>query len=664
MSFKYSLRFNLLPNFNVEERLERLISFCNKALIDDVMFFIDAEDFNTGHITIEEAKAYVEVIKYAKLRLAEYKITTSLNPWVTFLHGDRGRKLKTGQDFDLMVSPVGEVASATVCPLSKNWKKYFFEIYHYYATEIKPEILWIEDDFRMHNHEPLEYGGCFCKLHMDLFQKHLNEEISREEFVNNVLSPEADQRYREAYIAVNRIVISNLAKELAEHLKDTNVRLGLMTGLASTLLAEGRDQKEVFNNLSETKTPANRLFISSYRQSSPQLCGWIFNIHPMLSRSMIPEKVLCYNEIENFPHTLYSKSTNFSAFQLETSIPLILTGSTLNIFEFNGNGVLDEEGFSEKLSLLKPYLNTFKNLDLKFKQLSGVKVMVSIDSAKTLKTKSGEAIEELIPQDYWWGGYLGQVGISFEYCTDKFVKGDVIAIASQYLRNLSKEEIISLFKNNYVLINGDVIEVLVEYGLGHLAGIKDYERLQERTGLYSYEEEVQGLNLLGISNGRASSQYFCGDFYKIDYLGEQKVYTKAYNYDGSYVADAICEVSNVLILPYSSTDFPIGLFANLRERAIKTALRNSVFNKNIVFTLSPNLIPYFYEGSDYDVLILSNFSDDLVALVFETKKSYINIKLASKTNPVFQEISFKNENGIYRTTLKIDPLSTVLLILT
>ena len=82
-----------------------------------------------------------------------------------------------------MVSPVGEVASATVCPLSKNWKKYFFEIYHYYATEIKPEILWIEDDFRMHNHEPLEYGGCFCKLHMDLFQKHLNEKISREEFV-------------------------------------------------------------------------------------------------------------------------------------------------------------------------------------------------------------------------------------------------------------------------------------------------------------------------------------------------------------------------------------------------------------------------------------------------------------------------------------------------
>lgn len=132
-------------------------------------------------------------------------------------------------------------------------------------------------------------------------------------------------------------------------------------------------------------------------------------------------------------------------------------------------------------------------------------------------------MEELIPQDYWWGGYLGQVGISFEYCTDKEIKGEVIAIASQYLRNLSKEEIISLFKNNYVLINGDVVEVLMEYELGHLAGIKSYVRLQERTGVYSYEEEVSGLNLLGISNGRASSQYFCGDFYKIDYLGERKL---------------------------------------------------------------------------------------------------------------------------------------------
>lgn len=122
MSFKYSLRFNLLPDFNVEERLERLISFCIKTGIDDVMFFIDAEDFNTGHITFEEAKPYVEVIKYAKLRLAEHQITTSLNPWVTFLHGDRGRKLKPGQDFDLMVSPIGEVASATVCRFPKTGK--------------------------------------------------------------------------------------------------------------------------------------------------------------------------------------------------------------------------------------------------------------------------------------------------------------------------------------------------------------------------------------------------------------------------------------------------------------------------------------------------------------------------------------------------------------
>ena len=596
------------------------------------------------------------------MRLAEHQITTSLNPWVTFLHGDRGRKLKPGQYFDLMVSPIGEVASATVCPLSENWKKYFFELYHYYAIEVKPEILWIEDDFRMHNHEPLEYGGCFCKLHMDLFQKHLNEKISREEFVNQLLSPDGDHRYREAYITVNREIISDLAKELAEHLKDTQVRLGLMTGLASTLLAEGRDQEEVFNNLSVSKTAANRLFISSYRQSSPQLCGWLFNIHPMLSRSMIPEEILCYNEIENFPHTLYSKSANFSAFQLETSIPLILSGSTLNIFEFNGNGVLDEEGFVEKLSLLKPYLNTFKNLDLKFKQLSGVRVMVSVESAKTLKTKSGKAMEELIPQDYWWR-YLGQVGISFEYCTDKEIKGEVIAIASQYLRNLSKEEIISLFKNNYVLINGDVVEVLMEYELGHLAGIKSYVRLQERTGVYSYEEEVSGLNLLGISNGRASSQYFCGDFYKIDYLGERKFYTKAYNYDGSYVADAICEVGNVLILPFASSDFPIGLFANLRERAIKSALRKTEFNKNIVFTTTPNLIPYFYEGKDQDVLVLSNFSDDSASLAFEIKKSYTNIKLASKLDPNLKEIAFKNENGTYRTDLKIAPLSTVLLVL-
>lgn len=47
------------PETDTEQRIEALPDFCEKAKIDDVMFFIGAEDLNCGHITAEELAAEV-----------------------------------------------------------------------------------------------------------------------------------------------------------------------------------------------------------------------------------------------------------------------------------------------------------------------------------------------------------------------------------------------------------------------------------------------------------------------------------------------------------------------------------------------------------------------------------------------------------------------------
>ena len=54
-----------------EKRMCALLDFCKEAAIDDVMFFISAEEVNTGHITLEEAKKYTDVILHAKAILKE-----------------------------------------------------------------------------------------------------------------------------------------------------------------------------------------------------------------------------------------------------------------------------------------------------------------------------------------------------------------------------------------------------------------------------------------------------------------------------------------------------------------------------------------------------------------------------------------------------------------
>jgi len=81
--YKYMLRFVLVPGLEEDERIEELVRFCKDTLIDEVVFFICAEDYNTGHVTIEEATPFVNAILKAKSKHQPLGMKTSINPWIT-----------------------------------------------------------------------------------------------------------------------------------------------------------------------------------------------------------------------------------------------------------------------------------------------------------------------------------------------------------------------------------------------------------------------------------------------------------------------------------------------------------------------------------------------------------------------------------------------------
>ena len=182
----YSLRFSLLPSLDFEKRVGALLDFCEKAQVDDVMFFIAVEELHVGHITIEDAKKYTDVILRAKEFLKERKITTSLNPWCTLAHYDGGRKLKENQKFRNMVGADGVKAELVVCPLCEDWRKDYVELLSFYAETLEPSVLWFEDDLRLSNHMPVS-NGCFCDEHMKLFNAAAGTSLTREAFIQAVL---------------------------------------------------------------------------------------------------------------------------------------------------------------------------------------------------------------------------------------------------------------------------------------------------------------------------------------------------------------------------------------------------------------------------------------------------------------------------------------------
>ena len=212
--FTNCLRIAIVPDDMQDERIEEIKRYCLQYRFRNVMLFFNAEEYNVGHITKEELKPWLDTIKKAKRCFEEAGISVSLNPWMEIGHLDRGKTLKEGQKFVTMVDMNGVQSTLVTCPWDEEWRKYYFDLLAWYLREVNPDFLWIEDDFRLHNHAPLTYGGCFCEHHMKRFNAKLKMDYTREEFVKRVFAKGKPTPERLAFLEVNRETMLDISEKI------------------------------------------------------------------------------------------------------------------------------------------------------------------------------------------------------------------------------------------------------------------------------------------------------------------------------------------------------------------------------------------------------------------------------------------------------------------
>ena len=662
--FKYSLRFALAPSRDFERKMEKLLDFCDKAEIDDVMFFIAAEDLCSGHITIDEAKSWVDVIARAKKVLNKRGITVSLNPWITIMHNDGGRNLKAEQNFRTMVGLDGTKTQAVACPLCEDWRAYYVELMQYYVEKLNPDVLWFEDDFRLSNHEPVSYG-CFCDEHVRLINERLRTDFDRATLAEKIM---CDKRVRKAFLDVQRFTMEDTLAYIIERLPAQKT-FGVMTSGAGVALRDARRNDVLYSLLSKNgEKPYNRLNLGAYRQCGMQEYAWGVNGSAVWYRHMAGDKARFVSEIENVPHSLYTKSANFFKYQMLTALPVCLDGATLSIFEFNGNGIVNGERSARVLKEIKPYLSAVRAKNLTPANMHGVYVLYHEDGAFTRENPLG-TMEGLTPDESWWFSYLEQLGISCVYGTDVSVKGRVVALGGETARNYTTEQLVALFANNFVLLNANGVNTLVQMGLGYLIGVNKCEFWTERDGRYSMEQLVGDDEIVGEKELRAMAIYFCGDYLSATYNGEpRKVYTQMLDYSEKVVGDGITRIGNALIFPYTGIsrdlNMPISLLCPLREYAIKQAIEECFADKSgICYVAEENVCPYVFEKDGKTYIQIVNFSDDAQeSLHLRLWKTYKKISVITPKKPCEKRLSFKNNGGMYALKYKMPACSSVLLI--
>lgn len=603
--FLNCLRIQIVPGYHEEQRIESIVQFCRKHKFDNVMLFINAEEYCVGHMTKEEARPWVETMKKAKIALKAADITVSLNPWMELGHLDRGRKLKAGQSFVTMVDYNGRQAELVVCPLDESWLCYFLDFYAYLIREIEPETVWIEDDFRLHNHGSLEYGGCFCEHHMKAFNEKLGTDYNREEFTDRLFRKHPEERVRKAYMDVNRESMVRLAERIGHmiHELGLNTKVGLMSSMHQVHSMEFRDWNGIHKGLSCGGPNISRLHLPLYMEEiSLKKYYILFNYGPFICRGYLPEDCHVLPELENALFMTYAKEQEALQFQLESAIPLEIEGMTYDIFDFVGNGAVEEFGYGEEVEKITDYLTAVMESGYSYHNLSGITILLDEKNAYNRNIKKNKFME-LYPDDFALGVYLQGNGISARCSKEKEFADEVIVLAGGGVNNLSDGQLEALFCNNHVILEAGAVLNLLERDLGGLIGASGCRRYVKEEDVQSYEQ-IEGDTLVNnIPGYRASAFCQTGDYVSIAYDTTPMVRSRVFDFTGREIGYGMVEMGGHLIIPYVVDDLFVSHMHPLRRQIICDYI-DSLKKEFVRMDYSGTYA--YYSKAEENVLILVN----------------------------------------------------------
>lgn len=661
-SFLHCLRAQIYPDEYAQERIDSLKRFCLNFGIQNVILIFNGEEHNVGHIEDEELLPWLKVMKKAKEDFALSGISVSLNPWMEMGHLDRGRKLRPGQSFQTMVDRFGNASELVACPLDGEWRAYYLHQLGLYVSALKPEVLWIEDDYRLHNHPPLDWGGCFCPLHMEAYAEKLGKKESREEFVS-ALSESEPGSERKAWLDVSWDTLNDLAKEIGETVAKASpsTRVGLMSSTPWQHAMEGRDWKALHASFSCGGIPIDRIHLPAYREEAAKRYYFDFNRISMVNRAFLGDECLIYPELENSSFSVFVKDRKFLAFQLESALPLGISGMTYNIFAHCGNGAQEEFGYGEEIAALTPYLNAVKDLRLLPSQTRGL--LFPLDEKTVYHTRE-QGFLNLIPKDFDPIGYFSSMGFSCHLSLKKRFQGEVVILTGDNAWNFTDDELSDLFRDNFVFVDGKAAFVLINRGLRSLIKAKSIEREGEFKEAYAFEMPPEGVVVDSFHHLKATSQRRAGPYYALEY--EEGVELLSFLFDSrmSKTGNGVALSSHFMVYPYEiSGNEDTAFFMPLRRHLLQAHLLPQM-KKPFLQSETDGVYSYLYEQEGRYVAFFVNANCcSYGELAFQVRNLRPkSIKALGKDGAV-HEARFKAEQSKIRVKTPLDYLSTAALLL-
>lgn len=480
MPSHFTLRMQFGPHQDAEEITRQLLKLVRTAPVDEIMFFFFGEEMNNGHETIEEVKEWIERSRPYRKAVADAGIKVSLNPYHSLLHRSGERQLKPGQNWQPMVDQNGLEAGAVVCPLDKGWRAYFEETLRLYAKE-GFRVIWIDDDFRYHNHRPLDWGGCFCPLHVAEFNRRTGANATREKIVASCTASGEPHPWREIWLDMWQETALELVEKWRRIVEAGGSRLGLMSSRPEPHAAEGRRWEQWWKAFGGAKPPVHRPHIWEYRDMlGVALPDCIAQFDQ--NRRLQPAQVETGAEIENYPYGSWIKSFRQTGASMALAHILGSTNLNISLYDFMGNMPDDDTSRIDFLRRWRPVCDWLADEFPMSLRSVGIGIPWSEDMGRRLHTDGSGKWQSLTCPSRGWANWLGATGYAFAMAPSPSVN----ALGGPVVWSFSDAEL-QQWLSKGVLLDGVAAHILTERRMEDLIGARRARLVSQKDIFYSVE---------------------------------------------------------------------------------------------------------------------------------------------------------------------------------
>lgn len=416
-----------------------------------------------GYPTKETHAKTADFLKTVAKKFREKGISVSLQLSNTLGHGeymsckDCSGLVYDGSPVEKMVGHDGIIAEYAFCWRGKHFRQYINETTAFYVESIKPECVWIDDDLRVSNHAPVNFG-CFCDSCMKAFNDENGTNFSREELVDNILF--GDIKWRERYVEFLRKGLYDFVYELCSTIHHSCKKTKIGYQYFCNGAYSGYGYSFIFDAMRDATghLPLSRPGGGAYNDHNPN--NFLYKALDInWQNRMLPEyvKVKC-PEIENTPHVVYGKSNAGIAF--ETTYYFV-NGNTDMSYSM-AMSVNESWDFYEKTFKLfsehRKYWDRLAKCNIESYQ-GGLQYYLS-KNMWMKKLEKGQDIFDLNKEPTIEMYSYFHTGIPFSYDTDE---QQIVLLHPESARFLSNDEIEYLLSKN-VITDGETLEILCKKG--------------------------------------------------------------------------------------------------------------------------------------------------------------------------------------------------------